>query len=93
MKMFNLKILVFLVFVVRLKSFIVGAEVRIPLAKEDLGVCGRTPEAGGTKTRNRNLVRRKNRTLMLNLTIVDSDVESLNVRIVGGEEVKEPYPW
>ena len=31
--------------------------------------------------------------MTVNLTLLHADVENIRVRIVGGTEVKEPFPW
>jgi hypothetical protein len=41
--------------------------------------------------KNRN--RSRNVSIALNLTYFDMPIEGINVRIVGGSEVKQPIPW
>ena len=65
--------------------------LEIPMKSQDLGVCGLMPKID---EQNRNFFNRGlYRSIALNLSLLDMAIEGINVRIVGGSEVKDPIPW
>ena len=58
----------------------------------DLGVCGQMPKSASKSNRNLRL-KPRNQSIALNLTYFNMGIEGINVRIVGGSEVKQPIPW
>ena len=78
-------------FDISLGSVSVLQGLEIPLKSQDLGVCGLMPKI---EEKNRNFFNRgQYRSIALNLSYLNMAIEGINVRIVGGSEVKDPIPW
>ena len=96
--MFYFKILLFTSSLHLSASF--SEELKIALKVEDLGVCGKIPELASSnrnflpkKNRNFLLKKDRNRNFSLDLSFLNTTLEKMDVRIVGGADVKEHIPW